>query len=456
MSPPSRSSSRLRRRELLLAAGAVVSACAGCIGRVDDGESTPPPDPEPVESAYDLAVEHDIESWNRYDPDWTAPETSPLDATFDVEPLIEGLEIPWDLEFASDGTCFISERVGRISRYEAGDLDAVTEPDAVIDHATSIETGEEGGWWAAGGEGGLLGIALHPNYPDVPVLYAFYTYEAEDLRNRLSYFDLSDDDAEETVVIDALPANDYHNGSRLAFGPRNYLWVTTGDAGEGELAADPNSLAGKVLRLEPDGTAPDDNPDVGDPRVYSYGHRNPQTMTFLPDGTPIVTEHGPSARDEVIALEAGGDHGWPTVRSGGEDDEYGRYGNHDGVTPPIVNTGSSEVWAPSGGVFYTGDAVEPLRNRLLVGGLGSQTLRAVTIYRGQAADIGGTRYDDEWLHPDYEAVVHELFEDELGRIRHVEQGPDGALYAITSNRDGRATGRFPTSEDDRLVRIVQA
>lgn len=391
-------------------------------------------------------------------PRLDAPGPSPLDATFDVEPVIEGLEVPWDLEFASDGTCFISERVGRISRYEAGELEAVTEPDAVIDHATSVDDPEDNDWWGGGSEGGLLGIALHPNYSDVPVLYAFYTYRAgdEDYRNRLVFYDLENDN-EETVVVDDIPGHRIiHNGSRLAFGPRKYLWVTTGDSGEEALSADPNSLAGKVLRLEPDGTAPDDNPDVGDPRVYSYGHRNPQTITFLPDGTPIVTEHGPSARDEVSALEAGGDHGWPTVRSGGDDDEYDRYEDADGVTPPIVNTGPSTLWAPSGGVFYTGDAVPELRNRLLVGGLGSQTLRSVTIYQGQAPDIGGTRYDDDWLHPDYEAVAHGLFEDELGRIRHVEQGPDGALYAITSNRDGRANGPFPTPADDRLLRIVRA
>lgn len=442
--------SRLPRRRFLLAVG-VGATTAGCLG---DG-SPAASGPDPVDSAFDLGVDHDIESWDRYDPDWTAPDTSPLAAALEVETLAEGIEIPWGMTFAPDGTCFISERVGRINRYEAGSLETVVEPDGVIEHASSVAPGEDGDWWDGGGEGGLLGIALHPNYPDVPVLYGFYTYGSDDLRNRLSYFDLSGDDPTETVVIDGLPGEDYHNGARLAFGPRNYLWVTTGDAGTEALSADPDSLAGKVLRLKPDGTAPEDNPDAGDPRVYSYGHRNPQAMAFLPDGTPVVTEHGPSARDEVVVVERGQDHGWSDVRSGGEDDQYRRYGDSAGVTNPLVNTGPNETWAPSGGVFYTGAAVPALRNRLLVGGLRSQTLVSISVHGGAAPDIGGSRYDDSWLHPDYESVAHNLFADELGRIRHLEQAPDGQLYAITSNRDGRANQPFPVEGDDRLVRIVQ-
>jgi len=120
-----------------------------------------------------------------------------------------------------------------------------------------------------------------------------------------------------------------------------------------------------------------------------------------------------------------------------------------------VNTGPEETWAPSGGVFYTGEAVPALRNRLLVGGLRSQTLFSISVHGGDAPEMGGARYDDAWLHPDYESVAHGLFADELGRIRHVEQAPDGGLYAITSNRDGRANRPFPVEGDDRLVRIVQ-
>jgi len=449
-------SSWLRRRRFLAAVGVGIAG-SGCLDGVgsDGAGSTPEStsDATPVEPAPDLSVDHDIEMWDRYDPDWEPPESPPTDADLAVEPVIENLEIPWDLEFAPGGDLFVSERVGRISRYASGEFDLVADPD-VIDHATAVDPDEDGDWWSAGGEGGLLGIALHPRYPETSVLYAFYTYEADGgLRNRLSYFRTDLEEPSETTLIEGIPGDDIHNGARLTFGPRNYLWVTTGDAGEAERAADPSDLSGSVLRIEPDGTAPADNPEVGDSRVYSYGHRNPQTITFLPDGRPVIAEHGPAARDEVSVLEPGGDYGWPSVRSRGDDDAYGRYEDVPEVNPPLVNTGT-EMWAPSGGVFYTGDAVPALRNRLLVGGLGSQRFHAITI-AADPPEIGGQRYGGPWSHAAYDAVVHRLFEDLLGRIRHLEVGPDGELYAITSNRDGRADGPFPAATDDRLVRIVQ-
>jgi len=176
------------RRRFFVSLGVAASASvAGCTG-----DSAPDPtEPSAVESPYDLSVRHDIDAWDRYDPDWQPPETAPTEATIGTETIVENLEVPWDMEFAANGDFFVSERVGRISRYEAGELASVTEAEGVIDHADSLA---EGGfdWWGGGSEGGLLGIALHPNYPDVPVLYAFYTYEAggDEYRNRLVYYDL--------------------------------------------------------------------------------------------------------------------------------------------------------------------------------------------------------------------------------------------------------------------------
>jgi glucose/arabinose dehydrogenase len=453
-------SERTRRRFLASAAATGALTVAGCIFGEDD-------EIEPVESPYDLSVDHDVENWASYDPEWEAPRSSPAEAEFGTETVIENLEIPWDVSFADDGTLFFSERIGRISRYEAGAIETVTEPDDVIDHANAVAPEFEGqDWWGGGSEGGLLGIALHPNYPDVPVLYAYYTYEVQPpsenedgvYHNRLVLYDL-ENDAEETVVIDDVPGHRIiHNGARLAFGPRNYLWVTTGDAGQGDLARQEDSLAGKILRLKPDGTAPEDNPGFADPRIYTIGHRNPQSISWLPDATAVAGEHGPGAHDEVNVIAAGNDYGWPDVRNGPDGGPAGSYTDHPDVTPPVVNTGG-ETWAPPGGVVYTGDDVPALAGRFVLGGLISQRLNVVSIYEGDAPEIGGTRYDADWMHPDYDAVAHSFFEDELGRIRHVEQGPNGELYAVTSNRDGRSSepeeDSFPTAGDDRLVRIVQ-
>jgi len=470
---------RRNRRTFLASLGlAGVAGLAGCTSPDEPSDTTTSTEAPTVttvdDPSYDLGVTHDIESWAGYDPDWSPPTAAPnLDVT--TETVVEGLEIPWDLAFAPNGDLFISERVGRISRYRSDNLETVASPD-VIDHADSIAPGEDGNWWAAGSEGGLMGLAVHPNYPDVPLVYAIYTYAGgaavsggDQFVNRLSYFDVSADDPadNETVVIDDIPGNEIiHNGARLAFGPENYLWVTTGDAASVNpelgttqpLPQMPASLAGKVLRVKPDGGAPADNPDLGgDPRVFTYGHRNPQGITFLPDGTPVENEHGPSAHDEVNVLEAGGNYGW------GPEGERARtaetYRGTD-FARPVVNT-TDETWAPPGSVFYTGDAVPSWQNRLVIGGLRSQRINLVTVYptdgEEPSAANGGTRYDADWMDADYSAVHHVALEDELGRIRHVEQGPDGTLYAVTSNRDGRAQGdQFPREGDDRLVRITPA
>jgi glucose/arabinose dehydrogenase len=459
---PQASGMRCNRRSFLAAVGlSGVVGLAGCTspGEPSDDTTTPSGTQETVttvdDDEFDLAVTHDVASWSEYDPDWSHPVEPPnLDVT--TETVVEGLKIPWDLSFAANGDLFISERVGRLLRYESGTVEAVASPDDIVD-AQAIGVDDEGGWWAAGGEGGLMGNAVHPNYPDVPLVYAFYTYkEGGNKKNKLVYYDLSADSPEQTTLIEGIPGESYHNGSRITFGPANYLWVTTGDAGQPALAQDPSSLAGKVLRMNPDGSAPDDNPDLGgDPRVFSIGHRNPQGLTFMPDATPVENEHGPNQHDEVNVLEAGGNYGWDV------DSERARtaetYRGTDFVRP-VVNT-TEETWAPPGSVFYTADSVPSWQNRLVIGGLISQRINLVTLYptdgEPASAATGGTRYHADWMNDDYSAVHHTALEDELGRIRHVEQGPDGTLYAVTSNRDGRAQGdQFPTERDDRLVRIV--
>ena len=356
------------------------------------------------------------------------------------------------------GDLFLTERTGRILRLDAGDVRPVARPRDAIDAAAIDPGDDERPWWVEGGEGGTLGVAVHPDYPDPSSLYVYYTAETDDgTVNRVARYDPGADEPERTreVVIDGIPADRIHNGGRIAFGPEGALWVLTGDAGEAHLAGGPTSLAGKVLRVTPGGEPASENPGDGDPRIYTVGHRNPQGIAWLPDGTPIATEHGPEARDEVNLLEPGADYGWPRARGGPDYESYA-----DEYAPPVVNTGPDETWAPSGAVFYTGDAVSELRDRLLIGGLRSQQMIAVTLTPPDAdpppLDGDAARYGADWLDDAYQATAYRLLDDDLGRIRHVAQGPDGEAYAITSNRDGRARDPFPTDRDDVLVRLRPA
>lgn len=451
-----------RRQLLAVGVGTALAGCAGSPGDEDarsgDGttaETTARSTEQPSAAAldHDLSVDHDQTTWSAYGPDWTAPETAP--PTLEYETLVENLEIPWDLSFVSNGEVFVTERTGRLLRYDSGDVVDVTSPTDAID-AGSVEPGaDEGSWWVEGGEGGTMGVAAHPNYPDVPVVYLYYTANPgeDEVVNRLSAFDVAADDpaATEAPLLEA-PAETVHNGGRIAFGPANYLWVCTGDAAQKPLAEDPSNLAGSVLRVTPTGDPAPGNPDRGgdaDARVYSFGHRNPQGITWLPDASPVAVEHGPGP-DEVNLLGDGGDHGWPDVRN---PDEYAE----SDVRPPVASTAIEDTWAPSGCRFYTGESVPGLQNRLLVGCLASQELRVVTFTPpdGTLPPLGdtGVRHDADWMDDRFTATTHSRLPDELGRIRHVEQGPGGDLYAIVTNRDGRASGDFPTERDDRLVRL---
>jgi len=429
---------RLDRRAFLAAAAGGLAGCA----------SVRPPD------RPGSALDHDPASWASFDPDWQAPTPSP--GTVEPEVVVENLEIPWDIAFAPTGELFVTERTGRVLRVADDSVTTLAEPADAIDAEAVPTDVDDHGWWVEGGEGGVLGVAVHPLYPDAPYVYVYYTRPTRGGKaNRVSRFDATADDPARTeeVLVDGIPAGGVHNGGRIAFGPDDFLWITTGDAGEPALAQDGESLAGKVLRVRPSGRPPFANPGVParDRRVYSLGHRNPQGLAWLPDATPVITEHGPDGHDEISRLAAGANYGWPNARTEAEYDgtDYER---------PLVNTpadGSS--WAPTGCTFYTGDRVPSWRNRLVFGALFGQRVHVVTLTPpDETAPPGGKRFDAPWLDDSYVATSHRRLDGVLGRVRHVAQGPDGHLYAITSNRDGRARREFPTERDDVLVRLRPA
>jgi len=328
-----------------------------------------------------------------------------------VETVAENLEIPWEIAFAPDGRIFFTERIGNLRVIEEGQLN----PEPVI----SIDVGR--------GEGGLLGLALDPNFEENHYLYLHFTYSEflSTFNKVIRFTEHNNELSDGTVLIDKIPGGPFHDGGRIKFGPDDKLYITTGDAGNANLAQDLNSLAGKILRINRDGSIPDDNPFPNSP-VFSYGHRNPQGIDWHPTSKILVaSEHGPSAHDEINFVKAGKNYGWPIIVGDGNQPEY---------VNPIIHTGQ-ETWAPSGASFYNSDKISGWEGKFFVATLRGSHLRMLDLDLEQNKVISSDA----------------LFQDSFGRLRDVVAGPDGYLYLLTSNNDGRGA---PAPNDDRILRVV--
>ena len=341
--------------------------------------------------------------------------------TVTVEVWVKNLEVPWSLVFLPDGRALVSERPGRIRLIQDGHLQE--KPYLSVDAARV-------------GEAGLMGIAVHPQFPMEPYIYAMYTYrKGGDLLNRVARFrDRGGTGSFDRVIIDNIPGARFHDGGRIAFGPDGMLYVTTGENFISALAQDLSSLAGKVLRVTPEGNIPADNPFIDSP-VYSYGHRNPQGIAWQPDtGRLFESEHGPSgefgrfAHDEINIITKGGNYGWPHV--------IGSLGKEPYIDPIIV---WKETTPPGGITFYKGNLLGHLRGDLFVA-----TLRSRALVRIKFDADTRIQKIERWFAQDFKSGRY-------GRLRDVVSGPDGALYFTSSNRDGRGN---PASDDDKIYRIV--
>lgn len=342
-----------------------------------------------------------------------------LAASPTVETVASGLDTPWAIDFAPDGRALVTERPGRIRVIENGKL----HPDPWL----TIEV-------AAVGEAGLLGLAIDPSFGQNRFVYVAYTYRtgAFQLRNRLVR--LRDDQKTgkgvvDKILIDDVPGANNHDGGRVKFAPDGKLFWTMGDAQTTRYAQNVKSLNGKILRLNGDGSIPNDNP-LANSYVYSYGHRNPQGLAWQPGSNRLfATEHGPSGfqgccRDEVNLIEAGKNYGWPEIRGAQ---------TQDGMIAPLIHAGTSETWAPGGATFVTAG---PWAGSLLFTGLRGQTLyRAI--------------FDS--TNPGKVEKLERHLPRQYGRLRDIVEGPDKALYLLTSNRDGRGS---PAAEDDRVLRLT--
>lgn len=311
---------------------------------------------------------------------------------FTLEVIAENLNIPWELVFLPSGDILITERRGRVININTGQSYQIEG----VNHT---------------GEGGLLGMALHPNFSENNYLYLYFTSQQD---NRIERYRLVGDELiRDKLIFFGIPLDRFHNGGRIAFGPDGYLYVTTGDALDTPLAQNLDSLAGKILRLDAEGNIPETNPNQT--AVYSYGHRNPQGIVWDNQGRLWATEHGPTSLDEVNLIEAGKNYGWPDI-SGDEIAED--------KEAPFLHSGYGYTWAPSGLAYWD--------NSLFFAGL-----------RGQAI------YEVKLNNPAGENLLMHFSED-FGRIRNIRLGPDNMFYILTNNTDGRGT---PRAGDDKLIKI---
>ncbi|WP_394216214.1 PQQ-dependent sugar dehydrogenase [Brachybacterium vulturis] len=307
--------------------------------------------------------------------------------------LTSGLQAPWSIAFHGE-TALLSERdTARVLELTA---DGATREVGVIEGVTP------------GGEGGLLGLAVHEG-----VLFSYATIAGA---NRIEHRALRGEPGQlalgaPEVLLDGIPSAANHNGGRLTIGPDGMLFATTGDAGDRPAAQDLGSLAGKILRLTPDGTVPADNPFPGSP-VFSYGHRNPQGLAWTADGQLVASEFGQNTWDELNLIEPGGNYGWPDVEG---------IGAQEGLTDPLLQWSPAEA-SPSGIAIRDGT--------VFIACLRGQRLRAVPLADPPAQT--------------------ELLVGEVGRLRDVVSAPDGSLWALTNTTDGRGD---PAPDGDRVLRV---
>lgn len=347
-------------------------------------------------------------------PDATIPAMDG-ELAYRVEEVARGLAVPWGIVFTSPTRMLVTERPGRLRVIEDGIL-----------REKPLHTFAE---VSSGGEEGLMSITLHPEYAQNKFVYVSYAYESEGGMwvDVVRFTDEGDFISDLNTVVRGIPAAQYHAGCELAFGPEGKLYITTGDATERNSAQDLESLAGKILRVNDDGSIPADNPFTNSP-IWSYGHRNPQGIAWNSKGEMYETEHGPSGfdgpggGDEVNKIEKGGNYGWPLVSH-----EKTREGT---IAPLLIFTPAE---APSSALIYSGKLFPQFKGNLFFGALRGENLMRVSLADG--APTGFER----------------LFHEEYGRIREVTEGPDGAIYFATSNRDGRGS---PAANDDRIFRIV--
>lgn len=344
----------------------------------------------------------------------TVAETPPNNdsdwPTDDLRTVRAGLNFPWEILWGKDDHLWITERPGRISKIDPKTGNVIFTA-AIQDVATR-------------GEGGLLGMVQHPDFLSNGFLYVVYNYDKAGsytekvVRLRFSNNALT----EPLVLIDNIPAASIHNGSKLVITADSKLIITTGDAANTQASQELNSLSGKILRINLDGTIPSDNPFPNNP-VWSFGHRNPQGLVLINDKL-YASEHGPSIEDEVNLIQKGRNHGWPNVNGPCDGSEV-NFCTTNNVVTPIWSSGGSTI-AVAGIDYYNNDRIGRWKNSILM-----TTLKDATMYQ---LKLNGSGHVES---------VTEFFRSNWGRLRDLCISPAGRVYICTSNGGG----------NDRIVEI---
>ena len=369
---------------------ALLAGCAASEPEASPAATSPAPAPSPVPSA------------DPPQPMAGAPELP--EATTAPQEVLTDLDTPWGLAFLPSGAVLVTSRnTGAVLLLSDTGTAVLTGPGA--DELTGT---------AFGGEGGLLGVAVSPAFETDRLVYLYRTMPDGNQVVRAELDALAASLAPLQVVIGGIPAAGNHNGGRIAFGPDGLLYVATSDAVNPAFAQDPGSLGGKILRLTADGAPAPGNPTEGSP-VWSLGHRNVQGLGWDPDGRMFASEFGQSTFDELNLIEPGANYGWPEVEG---------MGGGPGFVEPLVTWSTADA-SPSG-IAVTPDGV-------------------------YLAALRGARL---WWVPfagDGVGEATPFLTGELGRLWNVVLGPDGALWILTQNTDGRGT---PQPGDDRLLRML--
>jgi glucose/arabinose dehydrogenase len=380
----------------------LLALCTACAPDRDRAEQTGGQQTTPTEDTVPAAGATAAETQPEREGD-TSAGRGPVEVASSV--VATDLEVPWGLAFLPGGDALVTERdTGRLLRVDgAGNV-------------REVQTLPADGV----GEGGLLGIALSSDYEDDGLVYAYYSTATD---NRVVRFVLGE---EPEPILTGIPVAPYHNGGRISFGPDGMLYVGTGDAGETASSQDTGSLGGKILRIAPDGSVPEDNPLGPNNPTYSYGHRNVQGLAWDGSGRLYATEFGQDLYDEVNLIQPGDNYGWPEVEGAGGEPEY--------VDP--ISTFTTAEASPSGATILTDGDIPQWEGDFFMA-----ALRGERLWRLELAENGTV------------SGTEQLLRGEAGRLRHVAQAPDGSLWVLTSNRDGRGE---PTTGDDRILRLGPA